>query len=251
MSPAMDPISRSNQGAWEAAATKYVRESDQILKAFGHEGSLLPVEVAALRDVLESGPQVVHLQSGHGLDDLHLLQLGASKVIGVDFSSVTARAADTRAGSKPCQYVIGFVPHVPLIDQCADLVYTGKGALIWLPDLNTWAEEVHRLLRPGGQLYLYEAHPCASLWSWDPDVAAIRQDRSYFDATHVVDTFPGHGAVEFQHTFADLVNAVLRAGLELIDLQEHPEPFWSPGGGEADAWRGRLPNSVSLLARRP
>jgi SAM-dependent methyltransferase len=247
----VDATSRSNRAAWEAAATKYVRESDQILEAFGREGSLQPVELAALRPVLESGPDVVHLQSGHGLDDLHLLELGASAVIGVDFSSVTALAAHARAGSKRCHYVIGFVPDVPLMDQCADLVYTGKGALIWLPDLDAWAREVHRLLRPGGLLYLYEAHPCFSLWSWHPDVATVRQDRSYFDATHVVDSFPGHGAVEFQHTVADLVNAVLKAGLELIDLQEHPEPFWSPAGVAAAAWRGRLPNSVSLLARRP
>lgn len=40
-----------------------------------------------------------------------------------------------------------------------DLVYTGKGALCWLPDLKRWAARVAGLLRPGGVLYLVEFHP--------------------------------------------------------------------------------------------
>lgn len=40
------------------------------------------------------------------------------------------------------------------------------------------------------------------------------------------------------------------AGLELLSLGEYPEPFWKPGGVNAAAWDGRLPNSFSLLARR-
>ncbi|NAZ85467.1 hypothetical protein [Kineococcus indalonis] len=45
--------------------------------------------------------------------------------------------------------------------------------------------------------------------------------------------------------------ALVRAGLELLELREHPEPFWRPAGVRAAAWDGRLPNTYSLLARRP
>ena len=55
-----------------------------------------------------------------------------------------------------CRYVVGLIPAVPLADATADLVYTGKGALIWMPDLARWADEVARLLRPGGV--------CAAAW---------------------------------------------------------------------------------------
>ena len=44
-----------------------------------------------------------------------------------------------------------------------DLVYTGIGALCWLPDIARWAEVVAALLRPGGRLYLREGHPV--LWA--------------------------------------------------------------------------------------
>lgn len=44
---------------------------------------------------------------------------------------------------------------------------------------------------------------------------------------------------------------VLGAGFELLHLAEHPDPFWMPeDGARAAAWDGRLPNAISLLARR-
>ncbi len=79
-------------------------------------------------------------------------------------------------------------------------MYTGKGALIWMPDLAGWAREVARLLRPAGYLFIYEAHPAVILWTWHEDRPRIREDRSYFGHSHVNDTFPGRGAVEWQWT---------------------------------------------------
>ncbi|WP_147375148.1 methyltransferase domain-containing protein [Jiangella rhizosphaerae] len=133
---------------------------------------------------------------------------------------------------------------------CADLVYTGKGALIWLPDLAAWARDVARLLRPGGTLFVHEAHPAVPLWTWDADEPRIRPDRGYFERQHVNDTFPARGAVESQATLGEIVTAVVAAGLELRHLAEYPDPFWRPGGVDAAAWRGRLPNAFSLLALR-
>ena len=46
-----------------------------------------------------------------------------------------------------------------------DLVYTGIGALCWLPDVRQWAGVVAGLLRPGGRLFIREGHPM--LWSLD------------------------------------------------------------------------------------
>lgn len=40
------------------------------------------------------------------------------------------------------------------------------------------------------------------------------------------------------------------AGLQILHLAEHPEPFWRPGSLDAAAWRGQLPNTFTLLARR-
>jgi SAM-dependent methyltransferase len=113
---------------------------------------------------LRSAPRAVHLQSGHGRDDLALAAAGARWVAGVEFSEVAA-AAQRRAWDPAvaCRYVVAVLPGVPLRSRCADLVYTGKGALIWMPDLAACAAEAARLLRPAGHLFIYEAHPAVPL----------------------------------------------------------------------------------------
>src|ERR1700678_2134348 len=47
--------------------------------------------------------------------------------------------------------------------QRFDIVYTGIGALCWLPDLPRWARLAAELLRPGGFVYLVEGHPFAAV----------------------------------------------------------------------------------------
>jgi SAM-dependent methyltransferase len=238
--------------AWKAASQKHVREYGDLLAQAAAGSSLTGTERDLLRDILRSSPEVVHLQSGHGLDDVALVQAGARAVIGIDYSQVAVRAAQRRADEigVACRYVAAAVPGVPLADASADLVYTGKGALIWMPDLAAWARDVARLLRPSGHLFVYEAHPAVILWTWDEDQPRIREDRSYFSHSHANDTFPARGAVEWQWTLGQIVTAVVAAGMEILQLGEYPEPFWRAGGVSAAAWGGRLPNSFALLARR-
>jgi SAM-dependent methyltransferase len=246
----MDAVTEANRVAWEAASRKHVREYDDLLAQAESGASLNAVERGLLSDILDGAPEVVHLQSGHGLEDAALVQAGAKSVVGVDYSSTAAGAAQRRAGELglACRYIVGTVPGVPLADGTADLVYTGKGALIWMPDLDAWAREAARLLRPGGHLFVYEGHPAVPLWTLDEDTPGIRADRSYFARSHVNDTFPARGATEWQWTLGQVVTAVITAGMELLSLAEYPEPFWRPGGVRAAAWDGRLPNTYSLLA---
>ena len=105
----------------------------------------------------------MHLQSGNGTDDVALVRAGVRSVVGVDFSEVAARAAQRRATDlgSPCRSVVAVLPGAPLATAIADLVDTGKGALIWMPDLARWAQDA------------------APLWSWDADEPRIRADRSY------------------------------------------------------------------------
>ena len=247
----MDAEVAGNRAAWEVASQKHVREYDELLAAAA-EAELLEREFRLLREVLQTRPAVVHLQSGHGLDDVALTKAGARQVVGVDYSVTAATAAQRRAIQleTSCRYVVAEVPGVPLRDGCAELVYTGKGALIWMRDIGAWAADVARLLKPGGQLFVYEAHPMVPLWSWDEDEPRIRADRSYFGRSHLNDSFPANGAREWQWSLGEIVTAVVAAGLEISSVEEYPEPFWQPAGVDAAAWQGRLPNTFSLLARR-
>lgn len=252
MPDAVTVAAAQTKSAWEQASQKHVREYDALLGEARH-ARLLPVEEELLASVLRQRPEVLHPQSGHGLDDVALVRAGARSVLGVDYSPTAVAAAQQRADEMglPCRYIVAELPPLPMDDAGTDLVYTGKGALIWLPDLDAWATEVMRVLRPGGHLFIHEGHPLVPLWSWEENHVRIRPDRSYFARSHVNDTFPALGAVEYQWTLAQIVMATRRAGLDLLELIEHPEPFWKPADTVAEAWSGRLPNSFSLLARRP
>ena len=246
----MDATGNETRAAWAVASRKYEDEYAEHL-ALARTAELLPAEVDALGDLV-AGADVVHPMSGHGLDDIALARLGARSVHGLDYSEAAVSSARRRADELglPCRYTRATLPASGLETACADLVYTGKGALIWLADLGAFFAEAHRLLRPGGHLYVYEAHPMVPLWDWSADEIRVRPDRGYFAPAHVNDTYPGNGAVERQHTLAGIVTACLRAGFEIEELQEHPEPFWRPEGLTAAAWDGRVPNTFSLLARR-
>jgi ubiquinone/menaquinone biosynthesis C-methylase UbiE len=246
----MMTVHHEMQKAWESASQKYVREYDALL-AKARSARLFPVEEAVLGGVVP-GADVVHPMSGHGIDDVALIHLGARSVIGVDYSPTAAAAAQRRADELDvaCRYVTATLPASGLDDNSADLVYTGKGALIWVEDLGAWLSEMRRLLRPRGHLFIYEAHPLAPLWSWEPGTVEVRGDRGYFARTHVNDSFPAGGAVEFQRTLAETIMGITGAGFELLHLEEHAEPFWRPDGVAAAAWNGQVPNAFSLLARR-
>lgn len=206
----MSGLSESNRVAWNLASRKYVEEPHGL-----DTERLADVELRLLGRLLANGPRVIHLQSGNGVDAIELLTAGARSAIGVDFSSVavaaaTARAARLRSGAR---YVVGAVPATPLVSACADVVYTGKGAVMWLSDLDAWAREISRLLAPGGSLFIYDAHPAAPLWTRDADHTALEPGRSYFGGTRANDTFPasaiarfgGHDvtATEWQWTLAE------------------------------------------------
>ncbi|WP_184838073.1 class I SAM-dependent methyltransferase [Kribbella solani] len=250
----MDDVVAGNRVVWEQASVKHVREYGELLEAARSGELLVEREQQLLAPLLAEGPLVVHLQSGHGLDDVGLVRAGARVVVGVDYSSVAVGAARQRADELhvPCRYVVAEVPGVPLKDDSADLVYTGKGALIWMRDIDAWARDVARVVRPGGHLFVYEAHPAVPLWSWDEDDVRVRPDRSYFAESHLNDTYPANGAREWQWTLGQIVTAITSAGLQLQVLEEYAEPFWRPQNGtNAAAWSGRLPNSYALLARQP
>lgn len=179
--------------AWGAASQKYVREYGDLLAQAASGSSLVETE----RDLLPGycgsrlwwstcRAAMAWMMSPSCRPERNRWSGSTT----VRWPSVPRSAAQTNsaspAGTSPPPF-----PEVPLASASADLVYTGKGALVWMADLAGWAREVARLLRPSGHLFVYEAHPAVILWTWDEDRPRIREDRSYFGRSHVNDTFPG------------------------------------------------------------
>ena len=136
------------------------------------------------------GLDVVHLQCHLGTDTVSLARLGARSMVGLDFSPAAlreARALAARSGAG-VSFVEGdaYDAVEVLGAHRFDLVYTGIGAICWLPSIRRWAEVVAGLLRPGGRLFMREGHPV--LWSMSdprPDGLLVRRVSVLRD--------PGHG----------------------------------------------------------
>jgi SAM-dependent methyltransferase len=259
----------SNRAAWSEAARRYadeIEDSIAFLRAGGT--NFVAPEFDFLRPLMPCN-RAIHLQCAAGHDTLSLWNLGAREVIGVDINEDMLALArkKTEALNAPAYWYRSDVLSTPAaLNGTADLVYTGRGAICWMMDIDAWASVVYRLLKPGGHLYLFEGHPVA--WMWDMESPELKLDAeygNYFDAaahrdesgwptTYIPAEYHSEKPAtkfERQWTVAQIVNAVIGAGLVLEKLGEHPDPYWNafPNLPEETLWR--LPNTLSVLVRRP
>src|SRR5436305_11652562 len=169
---------QANRAAWNEAAHMYEQQIDRdvaFLRAGGK--NLMPPELEILADLGDWCRRAIRLQCAGGRDTLSLWNQGAAEVVGVDIGERRIDCARQKAaalGAPAHWYCCDILETPPALDGTADLVYTGRGALYWLMDLEAWARVVARLLAPGGRLYVFEGHPLA--WIFDVAAAEIRLD---------------------------------------------------------------------------
>jgi SAM-dependent methyltransferase len=257
----------ANRRAWDEAAERYEGWFAEAVELISSGGTnLLPPELELIGDLHGRCRRAIHLQCAGGRDTLSLWNLGAEEVIGVDFSPrmlELAKRLSTAVGA-PARWIEADVLDTPHeLDGTADLVYTGRGSLMWLQDLDAWAAVLYRLLRPGGRLVLFEGHPAEWLFDVDADGGWIATDYDYFAgpeaskgwAPEYIDRLSigdDDQAWKFARawTLGEIVTAILGSGLRVERLAEHPTDWW---GGHADVRadeRGRVPLSFSVLASR-
>ncbi|MEO6126313.1 MAG: class I SAM-dependent methyltransferase [Ilumatobacteraceae bacterium] len=239
----MDDYAFVNRANWESRVEHHVKSVDYGLQRFIDEpnriSSVVEFDRNRLGDI--SGKEVVHLQCHIGTDTLSLARLGAH-VTGLDFSPKALAAA--RELAVACGHPIHYIES-ELYDAPAalglnrfDVVYTGIGALCWLPDISRWAEVIASILKPNGRLFIREGHPM--LWALDnprPDGLIVVQ-YPYFETavgtTFVEnDTYVDHvgelsapETIEFNHGLGEIFTALMRAGFEITAFEEHDSVPW-------------------------
>ncbi|GGJ06177.1 methyltransferase [Streptomyces brasiliensis] len=191
-----------------------------------------------------SGLDVLHLQCHLGTETLAFARRGA-RTVGLDFSEASvmaARGIAEKAGLDVSYVRADVYDAVEALEgRRFDVVYTGKGALRYLPDLERWADVVARLLRPGGRLYVVEFHPLLNALGpkpapgEGPELLLLHDylggsGAVHRDATHTYTDGPAvEGATdsyEWMHGTGEVVNALLGAGMSIRRLTESDEPPW-------------------------
>ncbi|MFC5059661.1 class I SAM-dependent methyltransferase [Saccharothrix xinjiangensis] len=259
-----------NRANWDDRVRVHAGSEFYDLEGFrGGACTLRAFEVEEVGDV--DGLDLVHLQCHMGQDTLSWARRGA-RVTGVDFSAEaigTARALAEDTGlADRARFVVSDVHTAPeaLGGERFDVVYTGIGALVWLPDLTRWARVVADLLTDGGFLYLAEFHPLGELL--DDDGLALRGDyfrtggtthdypHTYTDGPALTETL----SVEWQHPLGEVVTALAGAGLRVDSLRERENTLFrrypaleATGDGEYRFPPGhpRLPLMYTLRATKP
>ena len=264
-----------NRASWDERAPAHAASPDYGFSRFAADprylSEVVTFDLPRLGSV--SGLRGVHLQCHIGTDTVSLARLGA-RMCGVDFSPaalVEARRLAQLAGvDVDFREADVYLASEVLGRGAFDLVFTGIGALCWLPDIRRWAEVVAALLRPGGRLFLREGHPMLlSLAEIGPDGRLVVED-AYFERSDptVIEqsgTYVETGAAfsrnlthQWNHGLGELITALLDQRMLITALVEHDSVPWEalPGHMERLAlgeWRlrdrpFRLPHTYTLQA---
>lgn len=217
-------------GHWEPDgydAPGFIRDSDRI-------SGVVEFDRTYVGDV--AGRSLLHLQCHFGMDTLSWARLGAD-VTGVDFSPeavAAARRLSEESGTAG-RFVETELYDTPTVlgGETFDIVYTGVGAVNWLPDIARWGEVVATMLAPGGTFYIRESHPI--LWALrfpleDPRDETLVIEHPYFEVAEPLawdegGSYLGSATLrhtrtyEWNHGIGEIMSALLDQGL-IIDLYE-------------------------------
>jgi SAM-dependent methyltransferase len=233
-----------NRANWDERVPAHVASPDYNVQAFVEDPGFLSEVVRFDRPLLGdvSGLRGAHLMCHIGTDTISLARLGAS-MTGLDFSGpavaeATRLAAAAGADATFVQSDV-YDADEALGAERFDLVYTGVGALTWLPDIRRWARVVTRLLAPGGRLFIRDGHPMMHALRADEDGRLVVV-KPYFetveprvtdwDGSYVQTEVKFENSVThwWNHGLGQIVTALLEAGMTLTGLAEHDSAPWRP-----------------------
>jgi SAM-dependent methyltransferase len=211
-----------------------VEPTEENIRAFEamhrarHEPDELPAIVArTLGDLTKK--KVLHLLCGTGEATAAIAELGAV-VTGFDPRHEALEAARERWPK--ILWVEGDLQDLArrLSRRKFDLVYSGEGVLDRLNDLDAWTAGIARVLRPGGELLVFDDHPVA-----DCVDGLLRWQNSYFRDPADPNRLWRLGQV---------VSALSRASISIQALEEYP------GGTSRRRHDRRVPATFLLYGRR-
>ena len=239
----VDEYMKANRANWDQRAPAHAMSPGYNVQRFIDDpafiGEVVRFDRVRLGDL--RGLRGVHLQCHIGTDTIGLSRLGA-RMTGLDFSPAAieqARILVAKSGDD-VTFVESDVYDAAsaLGGEQFDLVFTGIGALCWLPSISRWAAAVAALLKPGGRLFIREGHPM--LWAltdarpdgllvvdlpyFERDEPSVWEDGGTYVETDVV--FTANTTHEWNHGLGEIVTALIAQGLQITGLVEHDSVPW-------------------------
>ena len=266
-----------NRLSWnEGTKAHNSHKGDQAAFFRAGGSTLFADEIALLGDV--RGADLLHLQCNCGQDTLSIARHLGARCTGVDISDEAIRFA--RQLSRDSGIAADF-QRADIYDFFEDyarqyeIAFSSYGVLCWLSDLEAWGAGIAASLRRGGRFALVDFHPAFAIvdenWRLQYDYmggvvhefehgvgdyvaltgSAAETDDLLPGARDFVNPYPG---VEYQWGLAEVVSALLDAGLTVTHLREYdycngfkPMPDMRDLGGRRYAMPAHLPQRFPLM----
>ena len=242
----MNEMHEANRRKWEASAPRWKarRDEDPIWRrchlepGLGFEGKSLEL---FQKHIDVAGKRACVLGSGDNHAPFALAGMGAT-VTSVDISFNQLEIAKERARelNLEIEFVQADITNVDMLpDNHFDFACSEGGVTVWITDLLKHYAEASRILKPGGIFLSDELHPFRNIFAEDGSTL----DRHYFETgpkQYLYDPKTGKSTLEasdaavhkreqapssFQchWTVSDRINAMTRAGFELLEFHEGPD----------------------------
>lgn len=234
-----------NRLSWNEGTKAHNSHKGDQAAFFRNGGNTLFAEETKLLGNI-NGKTLVHLQCNSGQDTLSIANHLGARVTGVDISDEAIDFAKklSQDSGIPAEFIRADVyDWLEQNETQFDVVFSSYGAMTWLSDLSTWANGVAKTLKSGGRFVLVEFHPTYVMFEDDwklkygymggnpitfesgiGDYITMTGSAAETDEIEegIVDFVNPHPGVEYQWGVAEVVMALVSAGLTLTDLQEYP-----------------------------
>jgi 2-polyprenyl-3-methyl-5-hydroxy-6-metoxy-1,4-benzoquinol methylase len=264
-----DEAEKNNIKFWNEIAPIHLNSYDieALRKGKSHIDEIQKKELYPVKN-----KELLHLQCHIGTDTLSLAMDGA-KVTGVDFSKKSIEIAKTLRNelNLKADFVYSNIYDIKKkIKKQFDIVYTSKGVLAWLKDIDEWANIISHFLKKDGIFYIMDIHPFKHIFDdtvetelivsypyFHQEEAMIWDDDSpdYSDKTYI----PVNRTYEWNWSISDIINALIKSGLTLELFNEYDQLFYNGHPGmikDKKGWwflekyKGMIPYTFTLRARK-
>lgn len=272
----MDEYRKANLANWDERVAGHMAPDgygvDQFIENPTRITSVVQHDAAKIGDV--SGLTLLHSQCHIGTDTLSWARLGAT-VTGLDFSPKAidaARGIAARSGLDATFVETELYDAPEHISGTFDLVYTSVGAICWMPDLTKWAQILAGFVKPGGRFWIRDSHPALMALDDTRDDEQLVVRFPYFHQATPINfpdeasylgsaTLENKDSYSWAHSIADVITALMDAGLTLERVEEYKHldwqflPFMEKQEDETwvlpEAIRDNVPMQFSILSKKP
>lgn len=231
-------ITQTNREAWNEVTPLHQKARKiNFEEKFTEKGfSVLdPIETKKLHEIKVQGMSIAHLCCNNGIELFSILNaLEAESGVGFDISDEAIKEANKlqQVTGLNCKFKRTDVYE---IDEdyfnSFDLVYITVGALSWLPDMDDFFQIASNLLKPKGQLFMYEMHPFLDMLDPEKKRDPLKITESYFKVEPWIENagidylgktkYKAKTTIEFTHKLSDIINAIIKSGIQITELNEY------------------------------